>query len=97
MGLIFGVLDDTCSETKTGASNLMDESEEAKLQSGIKSDAMLFMDEPEEAKLHRGSKSDAMPFTDEPEVAKMQLVWLEQTDLLNGTRSSNFSFNSLTS
>jgi hypothetical protein len=27
----------------------------------------------------------------------MQLVWLEETDLLNGTRSSNLSFSSLTS
>lgn len=58
----------------------------------------LVRDEPEEAKLRPGTKSDAMLFKDNPEVvAKMQLVWLEETDSLNGTRSSNFSFNSLTS
>jgi len=43
------------------------------------------------------ARLDAMLLMDEPDEAKMQLVWLEETDLLNGTRSSNLSFSSLTS
>lgn len=96
--VLFGVSDDfPCLVTKTGASLLRDEPEEAKLCSETISDAMLFTDEPEEARVPSGTRPDTMLFTDVPEAAKMQLVWLEETDLLNGTRSSNFSFSRLTS
>ncbi|KAK8482952.1 hypothetical protein V6N12_005706 [Hibiscus sabdariffa] len=41
--------------------------------------------------------SDVALFRDEPEEARMQLVWLEDIDLLNGIRSSNFCFSTLIS
>jgi len=43
------------------------------------------------------AKSLAALFRDEPDEARMQLVWLEERDLLNGTSKSNFSFRCLTS
>lgn len=44
-----------------------------------------------------GTWSSTILFEDELDEAKIQLVWLEHKDLQRGTRSSNFSFNNLTS
>ena len=47
--------------------------------------------------LSSGTMTDDKLLTDEPDEANLQVVWLDETDMLKGTRLSNFSFSKLTS